>query len=40
MHRPRTEFASRLGIEPVMVPGRHDSMLTHPDAVAKAILAA
>ena len=40
MHRPGTEFASWLGIEPVMVPGTHDSFLTHPDAVAKAILAA
>jgi pimeloyl-ACP methyl ester carboxylesterase len=40
MHRPGTEFASWLGVEPVMVPGTHDSLLTHPDAVAKAILAA
>jgi hypothetical protein len=40
MQRPGTELASRLGVEPVMVPGTHDSMLTHADAVAKAILAA
>ena len=38
--RPGTEFASRLGVEPVMVPGSHNGLLTHPDAVAKAILAA
>jgi pimeloyl-ACP methyl ester carboxylesterase len=40
MHRPGTEFASWLGVEPVMVPGTHDSLLTHPDAVAGALLAA
>jgi pimeloyl-ACP methyl ester carboxylesterase len=39
MHRPGTEFASWLGVDPVMVPGTHDSLLTHPDAVAEAILA-
>ena len=38
--RPGTEFASRLGVEPVMVPGSHNGLLTHPDAVAKPILAA
>ena len=37
--RSGTEFASRLGVEPVMVPGSHNGLLTHPDAVAKAILA-
>ncbi|WP_145013853.1 alpha/beta fold hydrolase [Mycobacterium marseillense] len=36
---PAAEFAARLGVEPVAVPGTHDSMLTHPDEVAKAILA-
>jgi pimeloyl-ACP methyl ester carboxylesterase len=36
--RPGTEFAARLGLEPVMVPGTHEGMLTHPDEVAKAIL--
>jgi alpha-beta hydrolase superfamily lysophospholipase len=40
MHRPGTEFASWLGVEPVMVPGTHESLLTHPDAVASAILRA
>ncbi|WP_308015743.1 alpha/beta fold hydrolase [Mycobacterium marseillense] len=34
------EFASRLGVEPVYVPGTHLSMLTHPDEVAEAIMAA
>lgn len=32
------EFAERLGVEPVMVPGTHQSLLTHPDAVAAALL--
>jgi pimeloyl-ACP methyl ester carboxylesterase len=35
---PGREFAARLGLEPVMVPGTHEGMLTHPDAVAEAIL--
>jgi pimeloyl-ACP methyl ester carboxylesterase len=34
------EFAARLGVEPIVVPGTHSGMLTHPDEVAKAILAA
>jgi pimeloyl-ACP methyl ester carboxylesterase len=33
-------FAARLGVQPSVVPGTHNSMLTHPDEVAKAILAA
>ncbi|WP_253875353.1 alpha/beta fold hydrolase [Mycobacterium asiaticum] len=37
---PQTAFAARLGIEPVVVPGTHSGMLTHPDEVAKALLAA
>lgn len=40
MPRPHTEFADRLGVEPIVVPGTHNAMLTHPDEVAKAILAA
>jgi pimeloyl-ACP methyl ester carboxylesterase len=36
--RPGTEFAARLGLEPVMVPGTHEGLLTHPDEVANAIL--
>jgi pimeloyl-ACP methyl ester carboxylesterase len=36
--RPGAEFAARLGLEPVMVPGTHEGLLTHPDEVAKAIL--
>lgn len=35
---PGAEFAARLGMEPVMVPGTHEGMLTHPDEIAKAIL--
>jgi pimeloyl-ACP methyl ester carboxylesterase len=35
---PGAEFAARLSLEPVMVPGTHEGMLTHPDEVAKAIL--
>ncbi|MCT9931865.1 alpha/beta hydrolase [Planotetraspora sp. A-T 1434] len=38
MPRSGHEFAARLGLEPLMVPGTHESMLTHPDEVAKAIL--
>jgi hypothetical protein len=40
MQWPGVVFAARLGVEPIVVPGPHDSMLTHPDEVAKAILAA
>jgi pimeloyl-ACP methyl ester carboxylesterase len=36
--RPGAEFAARLGLEPVMVPGTHEGLLTHPDEVAQAIL--
>ncbi|MEU3982315.1 alpha/beta fold hydrolase [Streptomyces sp. NPDC026672] len=36
--RPGAEFAARLGLEPVMVPGTHEGMLTHPDDIAEAIL--
>jgi pimeloyl-ACP methyl ester carboxylesterase len=31
--RPGHEYAERLGGEPVMVPGTHEGMLTHPDAI-------
>jgi pimeloyl-ACP methyl ester carboxylesterase len=36
--RPGTEFAARIGLTPLMVPGGHLSMLTRPDEVAKALL--
>ena len=36
--RPGTEFAARIGLTPVMVPGGHESMLTHPDEVTQALL--
>lgn len=40
MPRPATESAARIGAQPIVVPGTHDGLLTHPDEVAKAILAA
>jgi pimeloyl-ACP methyl ester carboxylesterase len=40
MPQPGPEFAARLGVEPIVVPGTHSGMLTHPDEVADAILAA
>jgi pimeloyl-ACP methyl ester carboxylesterase len=36
--RPGTEFAARIGLTPVMVPGGHESMLTRPDEVTRALL--
>jgi pimeloyl-ACP methyl ester carboxylesterase len=38
--RPSAKFAARLGVKPIVVPGTHNGMLTHPDEVANAILAA
>ena len=35
---PGTELAARLGVEPIMVPGTHEALLTHPDDIAKALL--
>jgi pimeloyl-ACP methyl ester carboxylesterase len=35
---PGAELAARLGVEPVMVPGTHEALLTHPDEVAEALL--
>jgi pimeloyl-ACP methyl ester carboxylesterase len=40
MPRPGTEMAARLGLTPILVPGNHDGLLTHPDELAKAILTA
>jgi len=37
--RPGAEFAARIGLTPVMLSGGHESMLTRPDEVAKALLA-
>jgi pimeloyl-ACP methyl ester carboxylesterase len=37
---PGATFAERLGVTPTAVPGTHEGMLTHPDEIAKAILAA
>lgn len=38
--RPGTEFAARLGVEPLVIPGNHMTMLTRPDIVADALLGA
>lgn len=35
---PGVELAARLGVEPIMVPGTHEAMLTHPDELAEALL--
>lgn len=40
MPRPATETAARIGVRPIAVPGTHNGLLTHPDDVARAILAA
>ena len=37
---PGAEFAARVGVQPIVVPGTHNGMLTHPDEVAEAILVA
>lgn len=37
---PGATFARRAGVEPVAVPGGHMALMTHPDEVAAAILAA
>ncbi|WP_432842943.1 alpha/beta fold hydrolase [Dactylosporangium sp. CA-092794] len=34
---PGAELAARVGVEPVLVPGSHEAILTHPDDVAKAL---
>jgi pimeloyl-ACP methyl ester carboxylesterase len=36
--RPGVEFAARLGVDPVVVPGNHMTMLTQPAIVADALL--
>lgn len=36
---PGVDLAARLGVKPIMVPGTHEAMLTHPDDIAKALLA-
>jgi pimeloyl-ACP methyl ester carboxylesterase len=36
--RPGTEFAARLGVDPLVIPGNHLTMLTHPAIVADALL--
>jgi len=36
--RPGAEFAARLGLDPVLIPGNHMTMLTQPASVADALL--
>lgn len=36
---PGATFAERAGVTPIPVPGTHEGLLTHPDEIAKAILA-
>ncbi len=36
--RPGAEFAARLGVEPLLVPGSHMALLTHPESVADAFV--
>ena len=35
---PGAELAARAGVQPIMVPGGHEALLTSPDEVAKAML--
>jgi hypothetical protein len=37
---PGATFAERLGVTPIAVPSTHEGLLSHPDEIAKAILAA
>ena len=37
--RPGAEFAARLGVDPLVIPGNHMTMLTQPAIVADALLA-
>jgi hypothetical protein len=36
--RPGAELAARIGLTPIMVPGGHESMLTHPDEIAETLM--
>ncbi len=35
---PGAELAARVGVQPILVPGSHEALLTHPDDVFKALL--
>jgi pimeloyl-ACP methyl ester carboxylesterase len=35
---PGHELAQRVGVQPIMIPGGHEALLTDPDSVAKALL--
>jgi pimeloyl-ACP methyl ester carboxylesterase len=36
--RPGTEFAARLGVEPILIPGGHMTLLTDPETVTEALI--
>jgi len=36
--RPGPEFAARLELTPLLVPGSHESLLTHPAQIAQALI--
>lgn len=36
--RPGAEFAARIGLDPLSIPGNHMALLTKPAAVADALL--
>jgi len=36
--RPGIEFAARLGVDPLVVPGNHMALLTRPEIVADALI--
>jgi pimeloyl-ACP methyl ester carboxylesterase len=38
MPRPAAQSAARIGVTPIVVPGTHNGLLTHPVEVAEAIL--
>ncbi len=35
---PGREMAARVAVEPILVPGPHEAMLTHPDEVAQTLI--
>jgi pimeloyl-ACP methyl ester carboxylesterase len=35
---PGVELAARVGVEPIVVPGTHEALLTHPEDLASAVL--
>jgi hypothetical protein len=37
MHQHSRPAAGRVGVDPILVPGTHEAILTHPNDVAKAL---